>query len=182
MRQCELEFTGRTTTCRYSRTALQLSPVRTVDARVGTGVDMPDPISSPSGTPVRSGKAVFTKESFGNAFAKAARIAGVKKSCHDLRNVAAIRCAENGATVPQMNAIFGWKGYKMALHYIEAANRKRLAAGDGKTERGANRLPSTQRGSAGRRAKSVGVSRRFFGDGGGVGVSLAICGLLVVSW
>ena len=55
-------------------------------------------------------------------------MAGVKKSCHGLRKVAAIRCAENGATVPQMNAIFGWKGYKMALHYIEAANRKRLAA------------------------------------------------------
>ena len=72
--------------------------------------------------------AAIHKESFGNAFAKAARIAGVKKSCHDLRNVAAIRCAENGATVPQINAIFGWKGYKMALHYIEAANRKRPAA------------------------------------------------------
>ena len=70
----------------------------------------------------------FTKESFGNVFAKTARMAGVRKSCHGLRKVAAIRCAENGATVPQMNAIFGWKGYKMALHYIEAANRKRLAA------------------------------------------------------
>ena len=70
----------------------------------------------------------FTKESFGNVFAKTARMAGVRKSCHGLRKVAAIRCAENGATVPQMNAIFGWKGYKMARHYIEAANRKRLAA------------------------------------------------------
>jgi integrase len=70
----------------------------------------------------------FTKESFGNAFAEAARMAGVKKSCHGLRKVAATRCAENGATVPQMNAIFGWKGHKMALHYIEAADRKKLAA------------------------------------------------------
>jgi len=56
----------------------------------------------------------FTKESFGNAFAEAARIA-------------AIRCAQNGATVPQMNAIFGWTGSRMALHYIEAADRRRLA-------------------------------------------------------
>ena len=160
--------------------------------KTGTTVDLPilpvlktTPDAGPCGDLafiVSAKGQLFTKESFGNAFAKAARIAGVKKSCHDLRNVAAIRCAENGATVPQMNAIFGWKGYKMALHYIEAANRKRLAAGDGKTERGAKILPSTQRGSAGRRAKSVGVSRRFFGDGGGVGVSLAICGLLVVSW
>jgi integrase len=70
----------------------------------------------------------FTKESFGNAFAEAARMAGVKKSCHGLRKIAATRCAENGATIPQMNAIFGWTGPKMALHYIEAADRKRLAA------------------------------------------------------
>jgi integrase len=70
----------------------------------------------------------FRKESFGNAFAEAARMAGVKKSCHGLRKIAATRCAENGATVPQMNAIFGWTGPKMALHYIEAADRKRLAA------------------------------------------------------
>jgi integrase len=70
----------------------------------------------------------FRKESFGNAFSEAARMAGVKKSCHGLRKIAATRCAENGATVPQMNAIFGWSGARMALHYIEAADRRRLAA------------------------------------------------------
>ena len=70
----------------------------------------------------------FKKESFGNAFAEAARTAGVKKSCHGLRKIAATRCAENGATVPQMNAIFGWVGARMALHYIEAADRRKLAA------------------------------------------------------
>jgi integrase len=70
----------------------------------------------------------FRKESFGNAFSEAARMAGVKKSCHGLRKIAATRCAENGATVPQMNAIFGWTGARMALHYIDAADRKRLAA------------------------------------------------------
>jgi integrase len=57
----------------------------------------------------------FTKESFGNAFAEAARKAGVKKSCHGLRKIAATRCAENGATIPQMNAIFGSKN-GAALH------------------------------------------------------------------
>jgi integrase len=61
-------------------------------------------------------------------FAEAARAAGVEKSCHGLRKIAATRCAENGATVPQMNAIFGWTGERMALHYIEAANRKKMAA------------------------------------------------------
>jgi integrase len=68
------------------------------------------------------------KESFGNAFAEAARAAGVRKSCHGLRKIAAMRCALNGATVPQMNAIFGWTGSAMAMHYIEAADRVRLAA------------------------------------------------------
>jgi integrase len=70
----------------------------------------------------------FTKESFGNEFRDACRAAGINKSAHGLRKIAAIRCAENGASVPQMNAIFGWTGAKMALHYIEAANRKKMAA------------------------------------------------------
>jgi len=73
-------------------------------------------------------KRPFTKESFGNAFRDATRAAGIKKSAHGLRKIAATRCAENGATVPQMNAIFGWTGERMALHYIEAANRKKMAA------------------------------------------------------
>jgi len=70
----------------------------------------------------------FTKESFGNAFRDATRAVGINKSAHGLRKIAATRCAENGATVPQMNAIFGWTGERMALHYIEAANRKKMAA------------------------------------------------------
>ena len=52
----------------------------------------------------------------------------MNKSCHGLNKIGATRCAEKGATLPQMNAIFGWTGSRMALKYIEAANRKRLAA------------------------------------------------------
>jgi integrase len=70
----------------------------------------------------------LTKESFGNEFRDACRAAGINKSAHGLRKIAAIRCAQNGATVPQMNAIFGWTGAKMALHYIELANREKMAA------------------------------------------------------
>jgi len=78
----------------------------------------------------------FTKESFGNEFRDACRAAGINKSAHGLRKIAAIRCAENEATVPQMNAIFGWTGSRMALHYIETASRKKLAAdGMAKLER-----------------------------------------------
>lgn len=70
----------------------------------------------------------MTKESFGNAFRGAVSAAGVSKSAHGLRKIAATRCAENGATTAQMNAIFGWTGERMALHYIETANRKKMAA------------------------------------------------------
>jgi integrase len=70
----------------------------------------------------------FTKESFGNAFKKACRAAGISdRSAHGLRKIAATRAADSGATLPQMNAIFGWTGARMALHYIEAADRRRLS-------------------------------------------------------
>jgi integrase len=70
----------------------------------------------------------LTKESFGNLFRKACREAGLQnRSAHGLRKAAAARAAENGATVAQLNAIFGWKGAKMATYYTEAADRRRLS-------------------------------------------------------
>jgi integrase len=70
----------------------------------------------------------FTKESFGNEFRKACRAAGLRGlSAHGLRKAAATRAAVSGATLAQLNAIFGWTGAKMALHYIETADRTRLA-------------------------------------------------------
>lgn len=70
----------------------------------------------------------LTKESFGNLFKKACKQAGLpNRSAHGLRKIAATRAAENGATVAQLEAIFGWKGGRMASLYTEAANRKRLA-------------------------------------------------------
>src|SRR5262249_7955443 len=69
----------------------------------------------------------FTKESFGNAFSEAARKAGVKKSAHGVRKIAATRCADNGATEHQLMAIFGWKSPAMAQVYTRGANRRRLA-------------------------------------------------------
>jgi integrase len=71
----------------------------------------------------------MTKESFGNAFSDACRAAGVNKSAHGLRKIGATRAAYNGATVSQLNAIFGWTGSKMASLYTEAADRARLSEG-----------------------------------------------------
>jgi integrase len=69
----------------------------------------------------------FTKESFGNEFRRACRAAGVPGSAHGLRKVAATRAANNGATVAELEAIFGWTGGRMASLYTRGADRRRLA-------------------------------------------------------
>lgn len=70
----------------------------------------------------------LTKESFGNLFRKACRAAGLRdRSAHGLRKAAATRAANAGATVPQLEAIFGWNGGTMASLYTRAADRRRLS-------------------------------------------------------
>lgn len=73
-------------------------------------------------------KMPLTKESFGNLFREAARAAGVNKSAHGVRKIAATRAANNGATVAELEAIFGWVGGGMASLYTREADRRRLAA------------------------------------------------------
>lgn len=72
----------------------------------------------------------FTRESFGTWFKKACKAAGVNeagKAAHGLRKIAAVRCAENGATELELNAMFGWRhGSKESARYVEMANRRRL--------------------------------------------------------
>jgi integrase len=74
-----------------------------------------------------AGGGPLTKESFGNEFHDACRAAGIRKSAHGLRKIGATRAALNGATVAQLNAIFGWTGSKMASLYTQSADRDRLA-------------------------------------------------------
>lgn len=69
----------------------------------------------------------LTKESFGNEFKAACRAAGVPGSAHGVRKIAATRAANAGATVAQLEAIFGWTGGTMASLYTRKADRKRLA-------------------------------------------------------
>ena len=64
---------------------------------------------------------------FGKWFARAARAAGVPGSCHGLRKAGATRAANNGATVAQLESIFGWRGGRMASLYTRGADRVRLA-------------------------------------------------------
>jgi hypothetical protein len=62
-------------------------------------------------------------------FSEAARAAGIEKSAHGVRKIAATIAAENGATEAELDALFGWTGGRMAAHYTRGANRARLAAG-----------------------------------------------------
>jgi integrase len=71
----------------------------------------------------------LTKESFGNLFREACNAAGVAKSAHGVRKIGATRAANNGATVAELEAIFGWQGGGMASLYTRAADRARLARG-----------------------------------------------------
>jgi integrase len=70
---------------------------------------------------------MITKESFGNWFRDACKAAGVPGSAHGLRKAGATRAANNGATVAQLEAIFGWSGGGMASLYTRQADRTRLA-------------------------------------------------------
>jgi integrase len=58
----------------------------------------------------------FVKEAFGTAFGEACRAAGVQKSAHGVRKIGATRAAENGATVAELNALFGWSGEEQVRH------------------------------------------------------------------
>jgi integrase len=69
----------------------------------------------------------LAKESFGNLFRDVCREAGVPGSAHGVRKIAATRAANAGATVAQLEAIFGWQGGAMASLYTRAADRRRLA-------------------------------------------------------
>lgn len=70
----------------------------------------------------------FSVKGFGNWFNGKCKAAGLAHcTAHGLRKAGATIAAENGATEPQLMAIFGWSDTQQAAHYIKEANRKRLA-------------------------------------------------------
>jgi integrase len=68
----------------------------------------------------------LSKGSFGNLFREACRAAGVPGSAHGVRKIAATTAANNGATVAQLKALFGWTSDAMAALYTKTADRERL--------------------------------------------------------
>ncbi len=69
----------------------------------------------------------LAKETFGNMFRDACNKAGVKKSAHGLRKLAATIDAERGFTERELEAKYGWTGGYMASLYTRTADRKRMA-------------------------------------------------------
>ncbi|MGE3711030.1 MAG: tyrosine-type recombinase/integrase, partial [Hyphomicrobiaceae bacterium] len=70
----------------------------------------------------------YTANGFGNWFRDACRQAGLRDcSAHGLRKASATLAAEQGATVHQLMAIFGWLSMREAERYTKAAERRRMA-------------------------------------------------------
>jgi integrase len=71
----------------------------------------------------------YSQKGFGNWFNQACRNAGLPGcTAHGLRKAAATIAVDNGATVHQLMAMFGWMTEQQATHYTKEANRRRLAA------------------------------------------------------
>jgi integrase len=105
----------------------------------------------------------MTKESFGNWFREACEAAGVAGSAHGLRKTKATIAAERGATVNELDAMFGWRGGKMAARYTEKADRAKLAIAAAKkieAERPANIYSRTLASGAGSNAKKKARPKR----------------------
>jgi len=67
----------------------------------------------------------YSEKGFGQWFNDKSRKAGLPGfTAHGIRKGAATIAANNGATVHQLMAMFGWMS---AVHYTKTANRKKLA-------------------------------------------------------
>jgi integrase len=70
----------------------------------------------------------FSKNGLGNKMKQWCREAGLPHcSSHGLRSAGATIAAENGATVPELMAMYGWTNPSMAMKYIAAADKKLLS-------------------------------------------------------
>lgn len=91
------------------------------------------------------GKPFTSEASFGNWFGKCCREAGVPGRAHGLRKAGATIAAENGATVHELMAMYGWTNPAQAMVYTRKAERRLMARGA--AERIANKNPRTFTGS-----------------------------------
>jgi hypothetical protein len=90
----------------------------------------------------KNGRPFKSKESFGNAFSAAARKAGIRKSAHGVRKLAATRAANNLATTHSLMALFGWVTVGMAERYTRTVARAQLGIRSGEKLEKPEELPS----------------------------------------
>jgi integrase len=70
----------------------------------------------------------FTANGFGNKMRDWCDQAGLPQcTAHGLRKLGATIAAENGATLPQLMAMFDWSTPAQAMKYIKAANQKKMS-------------------------------------------------------
>jgi integrase len=104
----------------------------------------------------------WDKNFLGWWFGDRCRAIGLDRSAHGLRKASARLYAEHGKTVTQLMALFGWKTPQIAIHYVEMANRKRMALD---AQRGMdwdeieNKLSPTLNLGGGKSAKKLTVPR-----------------------
>jgi integrase len=111
---------GKTT---YKRRKMVEKPILPVLARVLAAT----PAGSLTFLVTEYGKP-FTANGFGGWFRKRCDEAGLPHcTAHGLKKAGATIAAENGATGPQLMAMFDWKTLAQAQPYIEAADQKRMA-------------------------------------------------------
>lgn len=82
---------------------------------------------------------MYTKESLGNEFRTWCLKAGIDKSAHGIRKLAATEAAENGATEEEIDALFGWRDKTTSRIYTRSA-RKAKMANQANAKRGGNDL------------------------------------------
>jgi integrase len=100
------------------------------------------------------GEPFASKESFGNWFSDRCRDAGVKKSAHGIRKLAATMAADGGSTTHELMAHFGWVKVEQAETYTKGADRKKLGvqSSDRVSDQLANIMPRTSIPAAPNRA------------------------------
>ena len=111
----------------------------------------------------------LAKEAFGNDFSEAARQAGIQKSAHGVRKIAATIAAENGATEKELDALFGWvDGGRTSGIYARDANRAKLAAQAGhKLDETGTSMPAPTVTVRTKAENQPVISILFSGNGGG---------------
>jgi integrase len=69
----------------------------------------------------------MVKEGFGNWFREACDAAGVRKSSHGLRKLAATVLANSSGSEHELQALFGWRTNSQSAVYTREANKRQLA-------------------------------------------------------